>query len=144
MTNGDDLLDRFGSGGSFGQHNGVRVGVLMKLHVDLVYLYVHSIDGKRRLHIPRLNSTFPSLPPLSQNCSSRDFARTACLCGKAAKASGRAKMEVVRIRPAAVSVQDLRIVNSAIYLDSQAASSLVSVSAIPSAVTAPGSKVVAP
>lgn len=144
MTDEDDLLDWFRSSGSFGQHNGVRGGVSMKLHVDLVYLYVHSIDGKRLLHIPRLNSTFPSLPPLSQNCSSREFAETACRCGKAAKARGRAKMEVVRIRPACVSVEILRILNRAVYLDSQAASSLVSVSAIPSAVTAPGSKVVAP
>lgn len=144
MTKEDELLDWFGSSGSFGQHNGVGVGVSMKLYVDLVQLYVHSIHGNRRLHIPRLNSTFPSLPPLSQNCSSREFAGTACLCGKAAKARGRAKMEVVRIKPTSVSVGLLRMLIRAVYLDSQAASFLVSVSAIPSAVTAPVSKVVAP
>lgn len=63
------------------------------------YLYVHSIVGGKPDYIPRLNSTFPSLPPLSQNCSSRDFAETACLWGKAAKARGSAKMEVVSISP---------------------------------------------
>ncbi len=71
--------------------------------------YVHGIDSERLFYIPRLNSTFPSRPPLSQNCSSREFADTACLWGKAANARGRAKMEVVRIRPASVSVMFLFI-----------------------------------
>ncbi len=31
------------------------------------------------IYIPRLNSTLPSFPPLSQNCSSRLLACTACL-----------------------------------------------------------------
>ena len=55
-------------------------------------------------YIPRLNSTLPSFPPLSQNCSSRKVADTACLWGNAAKARGSAKTEVVRIRPASVLV----------------------------------------
>ena len=54
-----------------------------------------------RLYIPLLNSTFPSLPPLLQNSSSRLCARTACLWGNAAKARGSAKTDVVRIRPTA-------------------------------------------
>lgn len=67
-------------------------------------IYVHGIVGAMTSYIPRLNSILPSRPPLSQNRSSKDFADTACLWGKAAKASGRAKIEVVRIRPASVSV----------------------------------------
>ena len=55
-------------------------------------------------YMPLLNSTFPSLPPLSQNCFSRDIADTACFWGKAARARGRAKIEVVRIKPASVLV----------------------------------------
>lgn len=58
-------------------------------------------------HIPRLNSTFPSFPPLSQNCSSNDFTCTACLWGKAARARGKAKMDVVKINPSSMSVRVL-------------------------------------
>ena len=100
----DDCRGWFGSGGSSGQHMGGLSGSLNQRYVQIwsTYPYVHGIDDEMALHIPRLNSTFPSLPPLSQNCSSRDFAETACLCGKAAKARGRAKIEVVRIKPASV------------------------------------------
>lgn len=51
------------------------------------------------LYIPRLNSTIPSSPALSQNSGSKDLAATAWRWGKAARASGRAKMDVVRIKP---------------------------------------------
>lgn len=49
--------------------------------------------------MPLLNSTLPSSPPLSQNASSNLRASRACRCGKAAKARGKAKIEVVRISP---------------------------------------------
>ena len=49
--------------------------------------------------MPLLNSTFPSTPPRSQNSFSKLCACTACLCGKAARASGSAKIDVVNIRP---------------------------------------------
>lgn len=50
-------------------------------------------------YIPRLNSTIPSLPALSQNSGSKELAATAWRWGKAARARGRAKMDVVRIKP---------------------------------------------
>ena len=53
----------------------------------------------QRFYIPRLNSTLPSFPPRLQNSGSRDCAETACLCGKAANARGRAKSDVVKIKP---------------------------------------------
>ena len=75
------------------------------IYIWSTYLSVHGMDSGKPDYIPRLNSTFPSLPPLSQNCSSRDVAETACLWGKAAKARGRAKMEVARIKPASILVR---------------------------------------
>ena len=108
------------------------------------HLYVQTIDSEQLVQIPRLNSTFPSLPPLSQNCSSRDCAKTACLWGKAAKARGRAKMEVPRINPTPESVTDVWLDSGTAYLDSQVESSLVFASAIVSAVTALVSKAAAP
>ena len=50
-------------------------------------------------YMPLLNSTLPSLPPFSQNSSSNVLASKACLCGNAARARGKAKIDVVRIRP---------------------------------------------
>lgn len=50
-------------------------------------------------YIPRLNSTIPSSPALSQNSDSKELAATAWRWGKAARARGRAKMDVVRIKP---------------------------------------------
>ena len=109
-----------------------------------IYLYVQTFDSEQLVQIPRLNSTFPSLPPFSQNCSSRDCAKTACLWGKAAKARGRAKMEVPRINPALESVTDVLLVSGTAYQDSQVESSLVFASATVSAVTAQGSRAAAP
>ena len=120
-----------------------RFGLYTFADMD-IHLYVHIMDGEQLVQIPRLNSTFPSLPPLSQNCSSRDFAKTACLWGKAAKARGRAKMEVPRINPTPESVTDVWLVSGTAYLDSQVESSLVSASTTVSAVTALVSKAAAP
>ena len=75
-------------------------------HERATFMYMASTMNKTG-YIPRLNSTLPSLPPLSQNCSSSKFADTACLCGKAAKARGSAKMDVVRIRPDFLLVKTL-------------------------------------
>ena len=99
---------------------------------------------RKLVQIPRLNSTFPSLPPLSQNCSSRDCAETACLWGKAAKARGRAKIEVPRINPTPESVTNFWLVSRTAYLDLQVESSLAFASTTVSAVTAPVSKAAAP
>ena len=118
---------------------GLYTFAAMKCH-----LYVQIFDSEQLLQIPRLNSTFPSLPPLSQNCSSRDCAKTACLWGKAAKARGRAKMEVPRISPTPESVKNIWLANGTAYLDSQVESTLVFASATVSAVTALVSKAAAP
>jgi hypothetical protein len=59
-----------------------------------------AIHMTKPYHIPRLNSTIPSLPPRAWNSGSNVLAPTACLCGNAASASGSAKIDVVRMRPA--------------------------------------------
>ena len=62
------------------------------------------------IQIPRLNSTIRSFSPPSmgpsffQNLSSRVDALTVCLCGKMARASGSAKMDVVNMRPGLIFV----------------------------------------
>ena len=49
--------------------------------------------------IPRLKTTIPSSPPLSQNSFSNVCALTDCLCGNAPRANGKATKLVVKISP---------------------------------------------
>ena len=52
---------------------------------------------QRHVQMPRLNSTLPSLPALSQNSSSKCLTSIACRCGKTASASGSANIEVPKM-----------------------------------------------
>jgi hypothetical protein len=49
--------------------------------------------------MPLLNTTLPASPPFSQKSSSRLNASTLCRCGNAAKANGKAKRLVPKIKP---------------------------------------------